>query len=164
VLQVVQDPRTDVSADDLNEQYRLQDQIRTKYSETYENVQKLRSVRKQLKDWLEKARGLKDENKLAEKISQIETELADIENQLVPFKSAGKQPRGIPVGLYFKLKELMGVVASGDYKPTAPSYLLLEDLSTRLEEKFDELDKIYNKSIKEVVDFIDQMGIPTIKI
>ena len=164
VLQVVKDPRTDASANDLNDQYRLQDQIRGKYSETYENVQKLRSVRKQLKDWLEKARGLKDENKLAKKIGQIETDLADIENQLVPFKSAGKQPRGIPVGLYFKLKELMGVVASGDYGPTASSYELLEDLSTRLEEKFNTLDKIYNNQVKEVVDLIDQMGIPTIKI
>ena len=111
-----------------------------------------------------KARGLKDENKLAKKIGQIETDLADIENQLVPFKSAGKQPRGIPVGLYFKLKELMGVVASGDYGPTVPSYELLEDLSARLEEKFNTLDKIYNKQVKEVVDLIDQMGIPTIKI
>ena len=85
-------------------------------------------------------------------------------NQLVPFKSAGKQPRGIPVGLYFKLKELMGVVASGDYGPTAPSYDLLEDLSTRLEEEFNALDKIYNKQVKEVVDLIEQIGIPTIKI
>ena len=164
VLQVVKDPRTDASTEDLNEQYRLQDKIREKYSETYENVQKLRSVRKQLNDWLTKAKGLKDENKLAEKINQIETALADIENHFVPFKSAGKQPRGIPVGLYFKLKELMGVVASGDYAPTAPSYELLEDLSTRLEEKFNELDKIYKEQIKEVVDLIGQMGIPTIKI
>ena len=148
--QVVKDPRTDASTDDLNEQYILQDQIRAKYYETYKNVQKLRSVRKQLNDWLEKARGLKDENKLAGKITRIETVLADIENQLVPFKSAGKQPRGIPVGLYFKLKELMGVVASGDYAPTAPSYELLEDLSIRLEEKFNELDKIYKEQIKEV--------------
>ena len=164
VLQVVKDPRTDASTDDLNEQYILQDQIRAKYYETYKNVQKLRSVRKQLNDWLEKARGLKDENKLAGKITRIETDLADIENQLVPFKSAGKQPRGIPVGLYFKLKELMGVVASGDYRPTAPSYELLEDLSTRLEEKFNVLDNIYKKQIKEIVQLIDEMGIPTIKI
>ena len=55
VLQVVKDPRTDASTDDLNEQYILQDQIRAKYYETYKNVQKLRSVRKQLNDWLEKA-------------------------------------------------------------------------------------------------------------
>jgi hypothetical protein len=164
VLQVVQDPRTDVSTDDLNEQYQLQDQIRSKYLETYENVQKLRSVRKQLKDWLEKARGMQQENKLAKKIGEIETNLANIENQLVPFKSAGKQPRGIPVGMYFKLKELMGVVSSGDYKPTAPSYELLEDLNARLEEQFSSLDKIYNKSIKEVENIIAQMKIPVIKI
>ena len=164
VLEVNKDPRIEVALGDLNEQFELQNQIRAKYLETYENVEKLRSVRKQLKDWLERAKGFEKEKKLTAKIESVDKNLSTIENELVPYKSAGKQPRGIPVGLYFKLKELMGIVASGDYRPTNSSYELLEDLGSRLEVQFSKLETTYKKEVKEIVDLIDEMKIPSIRI
>ena len=58
----------------------------------------------------------------------------------------------------------MGIVASGDYRPTNSSYELLEDLDSRLKVQFSKLETTYKKEVKEIVDLIDEMKIPSIRI
>ena len=160
-LEVLMDPRSNASQADLDAQLALQLRIRDKYEETRDRVMQMRAIKDQLEEWQKRAPdGAAEE--IAETASRIRDRLSDAENEIVPFRSAGPQPRGIPVGLYAKLKELMGIVAGADWPPTAASYELLDDLSVRLQAQFDTLQDIIDSDIPAFTTLLEKSGVPAI--
>ncbi len=161
-LQVDVDPRSSATQDDLDQQLALQLRIRDKYEEARDRVLQVRSVKTQLDEWEARAAGSDAAQQIGEAAAKIRDRLSDIENEIAPFRSAGPQPRGIPVGLYAKLKELMGIVASADWPPTASSYELLDDLTARLQAQFDDAQDILDTAIPEFTALLEKKGVPAI--
>jgi hypothetical protein len=161
-FEILKDPRVTVAQSDLDEQFELQIRIRDRYSETHDIVKKLRDVRGQVEEWELRAVGHSRLAELSGAATTVKDELSAIENEIVPFKSAGAQPRGIPVGLYAKLKELMGVVASADWAPTKQSYEVFDDLSARLERQARDLQGIIDGDVAAYVALIREMEIPVV--
>ena len=121
----------------------------------------MRAIKAQLDEWRKRA-GDGAAEEIGEAASRIRERLSDSENAIVPFRTAGPQPRGIPVGLYAKLKELMGIVAGADWPPTASSYELLDDLSARLEIQFDVAQAIIDNDIPAFTTLLEESGVPAI--
>jgi len=161
-FEIAADPRSNVSQADLEEQFALQIAIRDRYSETHGQVVRIRNLRDQIQQWATRAEGHWAEARLTETAGAIEGKLGDVENELVPFRSAGTQPRGIPLGLYAKLKELMGVVASADWAPTKPSYDVFASLNERLDAQADDLQRIVDEDVTGFKELIVEYGIPEI--
>jgi hypothetical protein len=69
-------------------------------------------------------------------ISQIEENLYQVRNQ------SSQDPLNFPIKLNNKLASLMRVVESGDYKPTAGSYKVFEELKAELAIEINQLNKI----------------------
>ena len=98
-FEVLKDPRVSVTQADLDKQFELQIRIRDRYSETHDVVKKIRDVRGQVEEWERRAEGFSRAGELAGTAATVKDKLSAIENEIVPFKPAGAQPRGIPVGL-----------------------------------------------------------------
>ena len=160
-LEVVTDPRSSATQTDLDAQLALQLRIRDKYEETRDRVMQMRAIKGQLDEWQKRA-GDDAAKEIGEAASRIRDRLSDAENEIVPFRPAGPQPRGIPVGLYAKLKELMGIVAGADWPPTAASYELLDDLSARLQTQFDTLQDVIDNDIPAFTTLLGKSGVPAI--
>ena len=160
-LEVLMDPRSNATQAELGAQLSLQLRIRDKYEETRDRVMQMRAIKDQLDEW-KKRSGEDAAEEVGQAASRIRDRLSDAENEIVPFRSAGPQPRGIPVGLYAKLKELMGIVAGADWPPTAASYELLDDLSARLQTQFDTLQDVIDHDLPAFTTLLEQSGVPTI--
>ena len=77
-------------------------------------------------------------------LSQIEENLYQVRNQ------SSQDPLNFPIKLNNKLASLMRVVESGDYKPTAGSYKVFEELKAELALEINQLDKVLaQKTIKK---------------
>ena len=161
-LRVLMDPRSNASQADLDEQLALQLRIRDKYEETRDRVMQMRAIKAQLDEWKKRVPADGPAEEIAEAALRIHEKLSDAENEIVPFRSAGPQPRGIPVGLYAKLKELMGIVAGADWPPTASSYELLDDLSARLQTQFDTVQDVIDNDIPAFTTLLEESGVPAI--
>ena len=161
-FEIAADPRSNVSQADLDAQFTLQIAIRDRYSETHGQVVRIRNLRDQVQQWTARAKGHAAEATLTEAAAVISEKLGDVENELVPFRSAGPQPRGIPLGLYAKLKELMGVVASADWPPTQPSREVFASLNERIDEQAGELQRIVDEDVAAFAELIAEHEIPEI--
>mgnify|MGYP001259893175 FL=1 len=165
-FEILKDPRVLVNNMDLQHQFDFQIRIRDKCTEVSEKINNIRSVKRQLGEWDEKLDNIKDMN--IEEVSNlseyIKEKLDDIEDVILPFRSEGPQPMGIPVGLFAKLKELMGVVASADSGPTSQSYNLYDDLCKRIDVQFDLFDQLMSNQLDEFLSHIDRLGLSKINI
>jgi hypothetical protein len=160
-LEVLMDPRSNAAQADLDAQLALQLRIRGRYEETRDRVLAVRAIKDQLDEWQKRA-GEGAPEEIGAAASRIHERLSDAENEIVPFRSAGSQPRGIPVGLFAKLKELMGIVAGADWSPTAASYELLDDLSARLQTQFDTVQDVVDNDIPAFTAILEELEVPTV--
>jgi hypothetical protein len=69
-------------------------------------------------------------------LAQIEENLYQVRNQ------SSHDPLNFPIKLNNKLASLMRVVESGDYKPTAGSYKVFEELKAELAIEINQLNKV----------------------
>ena len=141
------DPRVnDVTLADMQEKFNLSIQIRDEVSKANEAVIKIRAIK-------EKINGeAKAKNTTVSKANQsLITELSAIEENLYQVRNQSSQdPLNFPIKLNNKLASLMRVVESGDYKPTAGSYKVFEELKAELALEINHLDKVLaQKTIKK---------------
>ncbi len=132
-LTVLKDPRVATSQTDLLEQFNFLIKIRDKTSEANNAVRLIRNVKTQL---AERARAMPADratafkalsDALAAQLSKIEAEIYQVKNQ------SGQDPLNYPIRLNNKIAALSGVVSGGDFKPTAQSYTVFNDLSAQLD-------------------------------
>ncbi|MFM1840822.1 MAG: hypothetical protein RIR47_871 [Bacteroidota bacterium] len=146
-FEIKMDPRVnDVTLADMQEKFNLSIQIRDEVSKANEAVIKIRAIK-------EKINGeAKAKNTTVSKANQsMITELSAIEENLYQVRNQSSQdPLNFPIKLNNKLASLMRVVESGDYKPTAGSYKVFEELKAELALEINHLDKVLaQKTIKK---------------
>jgi hypothetical protein len=131
-LTIEHDPRlTDVSDADLHEQFRLAMQIRDETDRAHRGVLEIRSIREQLK---QRAQAANDVS-LTERSSQIASKLDEVEQDL--YQVRNRSPRdtlNYPIKLNNQLAVLQHEVDTGNNRPTDQDYVVLKELSARLDE------------------------------
>ncbi|MDQ6719094.1 MAG: glycosyl hydrolase, partial [Gemmatimonadota bacterium] len=131
-LVVLKDPRVTTSQADLQAQFDFLIRIRDKTSEANNAVRTIRNVKTQLAERAkampaDRAAAFKTKSDaLASRLSVIEAEIYQVKNQ------SGQDPLNFPIRLNNKIAALSGVVGGGDFKPTAQSYAVFNDLSAQL--------------------------------
>jgi len=133
------DPRAlDISMADLEEKFKLSIQIRDEVSKANDAVINIRAIKEKLKTEMatSKAKRMNEIKILMQQLSAIEENLYQVKNQ------SAQDPLNFPIKLDNKLAALMRVVESGDYKPTAGSYKVFEELKVELATELNHLDNI----------------------
>jgi photosystem II stability/assembly factor-like uncharacterized protein len=136
-FEIKQDPRAnDVTLADMEEKFKLSIQIRDEVSKANDAVIKIRALKEKLKTELSTAKSKRrnEINMFVQQISTIEENLYQVKNQ------SSQDPLNFPIKLNNKLAALMRVVESGDYKPTAGSYKVFEELKAELATELNHLD------------------------
>ncbi len=132
-LIVLKDPRVTTSQADLQAQFDFLMKIRDKTSEANNAVRTIRNVKAQIAERAklvpaDKAAAFKAKSDaLVSRLSVIEAEIYQVKNQ------SGQDPLNYPIRLNNKIAALAGVAGGGDFKPTAQSYAVFNDLSAQLD-------------------------------
>ncbi|HEX6973619.1 MAG TPA: hypothetical protein VF147_04420, partial [Vicinamibacterales bacterium] len=124
---------------DLQEQFKLAQQISQKLTVANEAVLRIRSLKDQIAERLGKTTDAKIKaagQSLTDKLTAIEGEIYQYRNR------SSQDPLNFPIRLNNKLAALQGVVESGDNKPTDQSYAVFKDLSERLDKQIGALDAL----------------------
>ena len=162
-FEIVKDPRVAASQDDLEAQFRALIQVREKLSETHDAVNRLRSVRGQVDEWVRRGetRGVSEDvsgaaTPLQEKLTAIETELIQ-----AGYKGA-RDRLNLPVRLNSKLAELTAVLSSADFAPPRQALEVYDEIASRIDVQTVKLQDVIDEDVRAFTDLIHELEIPAI--
>lgn len=150
-FEIVKDPRTSGSLEDIREQFNFLLQVRDKLSETNKAIVKIRSAREQMNLMSNRFKDRDDMKDIMDEIKSMLSEMKGIEEALYQTKNrSGQDPLNFPIRLNNKLAALASEADGGDYKPTEQVKAVYKELSGKIDEQLNALTKIWNERIPKL--------------
>jgi hypothetical protein len=145
------DPRlSDVTAADLDAQFKLSSQIRDAVSQANLAVVQVRAIREQVKQRLEKVPPRR-KAEIQKLIDGMMEPLTTVEESVYQVKNhAFEDPLNYPIKLNNKIAALQGVIESADNKPTDQSYTVFQELSKQLDAEMQRLKSTLSTELPRV--------------
>jgi photosystem II stability/assembly factor-like uncharacterized protein len=159
-FEVKKDPRLSTTPEDYAKQVSLALQVRDKLSETNESVIRIREARKQLEDFTKR-----DDKRVADAAKGLIQKLTAVEEELYQTKNrASEDPLNYPIKLNNKLAHVLGVVSSSDDQPTQQSYMVYEDLATRVNAQLKSLKALLSTDLAAFNKLIHDSNAPAVQV
>jgi hypothetical protein len=159
---VVNDPRVDVSRDDLERQLDALLEIRDKISEAHEAVNTIRLVTAQLDAWAARSDIAKDARSVTDELKE---ELARIEGELIkPGKHDDLFGLREPARLNEKLSSVISIIASADAAPTTQSLELSAKYSAEIDVQVERLNEVLSGGLEEFNDLMRSAALPAVEV
>lgn len=145
-FELVKDPRSSSSQEDLQEQFDFMIAVRDKLSEANQAVIDIRKVRAQINDVVKKAG---EENEEVTKMGkEILADMKTIEEALYQTKNESRQdPLNFPIRLNNKVGHLASLTSIGDYKPTDQAQAFFTEVSADIDAQIADLELILGDRI-----------------
>ncbi|HZX54161.1 MAG TPA: hypothetical protein VFE86_05750, partial [Ilumatobacteraceae bacterium] len=135
-FELLKDPRISTSDADFAEQFDFLMKIRDKLSEIVTAVNTIRSLKRQLNEWVERLDKDASGAGIVDDARKLMQSLTDIENRLVQVEfTADGDTLNYREQLFEKLSSLPPVVASADTRPTVQSYAVYDKLAGQADEQ-----------------------------
>lgn len=162
-FEIQKDPRVRASQSDLEAQFALLIDIRDRISETHEAITTLRTIRRQVDQWVERAQSHQAQEDVARLARALKAKLAAIEEQLIQVKARARHDTlNHPAMLNAKLVALVAVVSSADAAPTRQSYELFQDLTSQLQQLLARLQACIDADLATFNTFIHEAGLAAV--
>lgn len=164
-FEIVKDPRTSGTVADIKEQFDFLISVRDKLSETNKAIKKIRTTRDQINRVTEPLKGkedMKDVNELAKSINE---QMKKIEETLYQTKNkSGQDPLNYPVRLNNKLGALASEADGSDYKPTEQVKAAFKEISGKIDEQLNSLNKVFSEQIPKFNELIRQKSVNVVSM
>ena len=155
------DPRITTTQEEFQKQYDFLSKTRDKITETHEAIAEIRDVRKQFEDL--SARMKPEQRELKQTAGEIVKKLTAVEEELMQTKIKSSQDAlNYPIKLNNKLAALNSVVDGADYPPTAQSYIVYNDLTTKIDAQLAKLAQIKSTDIPAFNKMFAEKNLPVI--
>ncbi|HEY4610899.1 MAG TPA: hypothetical protein VIH06_16895, partial [Ilumatobacteraceae bacterium] len=142
-FELQRDPRISTSDADFAEQFDLLIKIRDKLSEIVTGVNTIRSLKRQLGEWVERLGNDQSAAGIVDDSRKLTDNLTEIENRLVQVEfTADGDTLNYREQLFEKLSGLPAVVASADARPTVQSYAVFDKLAGQADEQLSALQTL----------------------
>jgi hypothetical protein len=160
---VKKDPRLATTQADFEKQFALLSQIRDKLTETHNGILRIRDVRTQLQEFSKRQKENKDAADALKAAEELVKKLTAIEEALYQTKNKSSQdPLNYPIQLNNKLAALAGVVGSSDNPPTDQSYVVYEDLVTRINAQLNGLKSALDADLARFNEMVRKASVPVV--
>ena len=148
-FEILKDPRSTGSDEDLKAQFNFQQEVLAKVSETHVAIRKIRQAREQINRAIDPIKDQKDAMKdVLDKAKSIQDAMRTIEETLYQTKNRSNQdPLNFPIRLNNKLAHLNSLAGQGNFRPTDQMIAVKNDLTARIDEQLRALDKIFKEEI-----------------
>ncbi len=160
---LLKDPRVAASQADFEAQFALIIKIRDKLSEIHDCVNKLRSIRQQVDEWVSRATGHAAAEAVTQAAGALEEKLAAIEGTLTQVEYKGARDRlNLPAKLNAKLAELTNVVAAADFAPPQQAHHVFHDFTGRIDPQLQRFEEVVEQDVSAFEHLVLELGIPAI--
>ncbi len=128
------DPRGTATDEDLQAQFAFLMEVRDKLSELHRTIRHIREIREEIQEVMERlpddttGAALRQQGRsIVQKLTQVEEALYQTKNR------APQDPLNFPIRLNNKLAALMGVVGTGDFRPTDQAVAVKNELVAQID-------------------------------
>jgi hypothetical protein len=162
-FEILKDPRSVASVDDIRAQFDFLLAVRDKLSETHLSIKRLRDVRGQLQGLKQRAAGEEKFRSLVESIDQLTGELSAIEQELYQVQNrSGQDPLNYPIKLNNRLSGLVGVVSDGDNRPTDQAVAVRNEVTALIDAQLQKLEALLGPRLAELNQRARELEVPAI--
>jgi len=162
---LLQDPRSSASKEDLLAQFNFIIEIQEKLTEIHKalkNITKIKTQINQLKSSISDKKKNKEIIELADKIVE---DLTKHENELYQTKSKSSQdPLNFPIKLNNKLAHLNSLSSIGDFKPTDQSIAFKNEITKLIDKELEKIYDIFDKDVKQLNKKVKESDIELINL
>ena len=157
-LMIKMDPRVMTTQGGLRQQFELETKINEAMRRDYETLQQVRSLRRQLKNLIEKVR----QGQLKETVSALESKAAELEGNEGGYgrtflsTAGGRSLARLNAGL----NTLLAAVDSADAAPTTQAVSTFSDLNNALDQQLARWDVIKSRDVPELNLKLKRFGLP----
>ena len=164
-FEILKDPRTSGTLDDIKAQFDFSIAVRNKLSETHTAIKKIRTAREQINRVIEPMKGKDDMKDVNELSKSILDDMKKIEEALYQTKNrSGQDPLNYPIRLNNKLAAVGGEVDGSDYRPTQQVKQVYDEVVEKIDFQLDELKKVMNEKVPKFNELIKQKQINAVTI
>ena len=162
---VIQDPRAQVSADDLRKQFELSRDIANSINQLHEAVNQIRSLRESMES-LKGRLGSDDKQKaVADAIEKLEAKIAPIEQELIQVKMKSSEGNlRYPNMLDEQFDSLSHTVDNADSAPTAAETQIYQFLNGRLQTQLAKWREVSASDVAALNDMVSKAGVPALTL
>jgi hypothetical protein len=159
-FKIVKDPRLPNTQSDYQEQFDFLIAVRDQVSKANEAIIKIRSIQKDLKYLKEKT---KDNDAIQQLVSDYETELSIIENNIHMTKNQSRQdPLNYGIRINNRIAFLLADSQRGDYAPTQQAKQFFKEITDELNVELKNLNRLIDKQTEIVNSKVTQEDIKMI--
>ena len=160
---VVNDPRSPASVEELREQLDCLLAIRDKVSSVYEAVQRIRDTRDEVEWWCARLSRRGGHDAAVAAGEALRDALAPIESALiVPGEQTDTSGLHHRVRLNEALASVIGVVDCADARPTLPARALAEEYMARIDEELGRLRVLLDRDLGEFNRLVSEADLPPV--
>jgi hypothetical protein len=164
-FEIKKDPRISTTDADFAKQFELLMKIRDKLTDTHNAIIQIRDVRAQVDDLAKRLKDSPDSKVVTDAGKTLNAKLTAIEEALYQTKNRSSQdPLNYPIRLNNKLAALGSVVDSADAAPTAQSYVIFEDLVTRVNSELQRLKQVMDTDLPAYNRLAREQNVPAVII
>jgi photosystem II stability/assembly factor-like uncharacterized protein len=164
-FEILKDPRTSSTLDDIKAQFDFAISVRNKLSETHVAIKKIRTAREQINRVTEPMKDKDDMKDVNELSKSILDDMKKIEEALYQTKNrSGQDPLNYPIRLNNKLAALNSEIDGGDYRPTHQVKAVHKDVMEKIDFQLDQLKKVTHEKVPKFNDLIKQKQVNAVTI
>ena len=162
-FEIVKDPRTSGTSEDIKAQFDFLIQVRDKVSATNKAIKKIRTAREQINRVTDPMKGKDEMKAVVEMAKSINDDMKKIEEALYQTKNkSGQDPLNYPIRLNNKLAALAGEADGSDFKPTEQVRAVYAELTAKIDGHLTSLDKIFTERIPALNKLIKEKSVDAV--
>ncbi|MFQ5640519.1 MAG: glycosyl hydrolase [bacterium] len=162
---ILKDPRSSSTQEDLQAQFDFLIAIRDKLTETHKSVEQIRDIRKQVKEITGRMKGLEGADEIKEAGKALVKKITKIEETLYQTKNQSRQdPLNFPIRLNNKLAAVAGTASIGDYRPTDQMIAVKDDLTQKIDAELAEFQSILATDLKAFNKLVHEKEVPAVMV
>ena len=164
-FEILPDPRSTATPEDLKAQFNFLISVRDKLSETNLAIKDIREVRKQINLVADRMKDNESMKELTDMSKAILEKMKEIEESLYQTKNQSRQdPLNFPVRLNNKLGHLNSLSGMGNFKPTDQDVAFRNEVIQRIDDELQKLKSIFEKDIPAFNKMVKEKSIDAIII
>ncbi len=150
-FEVLKDPRSDISQEELGQRLEFLMSVRDKLSEVNLTIKKIRTAGKQMQQLQSRLSEHEEENEIKETIKGVLEKMKRVEEALYQVKNkSGQDPLNFPIRLNNKLGHLNSLLSMGDYPPTTQDKAFFEQISSVIDTELKKIGEVFNKDVPDL--------------
>jgi len=164
-FEILQDPRSESTLEELREQHAFQIAIRDKVSEAHQTIIDIRQVRGQLDHYKQQWKGDESMKPLITKAEELEERMKTVEEALYQTKNRSRQdPLNYTIRLTNKLAGVGSLTGYGDFAPTEQAKQVRDELTRAIDEQLRMFERIKGEGLPEFNRMVREKAIDAIQL